>query len=201
MMDKFDFLEELGNRLVGLPKEDRDRFIEYYSEMIDDRVEEGMTEQEAVADLGTPATVAKEILSSFPLTKIVKEKVKPKRRLSAVEIILIVLGAPVWVPVLVSLFAVFLSVYLVLWSVVLTFICVDIAFFAVVIALLAAFTGLFITAHVPEAFACLGAGFIMAGLSLLTMLFVKLLIKGVVWIGKQIILGVKYFFVGKGDKK
>lgn len=200
-MDKFDFLEELGSRLVGLPKEDRDRFIEYYSEMIDDRVEEGMTEQEAVADIGTPANVAKEILSTIPLTKIVKEKVKPKRRLSVAEIILIVLGAPVWVPVLVSLLSIIFSIYVVLWSVVLTFIGVNITFFAVAIALLAAFAGMLITAHVPEAFVCLGGCLVMTGLALLTMLFVKVLIKGVIWIGKQIVLGIKYFFVGKGNKK
>ena len=58
MLNKAQFLTALRARLIGLPREDLERTLQYYSEMIDDRVEEGMTEFEATADVGDPAELA-----------------------------------------------------------------------------------------------------------------------------------------------
>lgn len=59
-MTKEAFLEEL-NRLTGaLTEQERARLKDYYGEMIDDRVEEGVPEEEAVAALGSPADIARE---------------------------------------------------------------------------------------------------------------------------------------------
>lgn len=200
-MDKFDFLEGLRDKLSGLPEEDVARSIEFYSEMIDDRIDEGMTEAEAVADIGDAGEIAQEIIRTTPLAKIVKEKVKPKRSLRAWEIILLVLGSPLWISLLAAAFCVVLAVYIVIWAVVLAFACVDLAFFATTLALFAASAGLFFEGLVSEAVMCIAAGFVMGGLSLLAMLFVKLLIKGAVWLSKMIVLGIKACFVGKGSTK
>ena len=43
-MTKQEFLRELWNRLTELPQEDVEKSLDYYSEMIDDRVEDGLTE-------------------------------------------------------------------------------------------------------------------------------------------------------------
>ena len=48
-MNKQEFLSALQNALAGLPKKDRQKTLAFYSEMIDDRMEDGMTEEEAVA--------------------------------------------------------------------------------------------------------------------------------------------------------
>ena len=45
-MTKIDFLLELSDRLEGLNEEDRDQSCQFYGEMIDDRIEEGMSEEE-----------------------------------------------------------------------------------------------------------------------------------------------------------
>lgn len=52
-MTKHDFIYALRCRLQDLPVPETEPHIEYYTEMIDDRIDEGMTEEEAVADIGT----------------------------------------------------------------------------------------------------------------------------------------------------
>ena len=42
-MTKKEFLDELKKGLLGIPEEDINRSIEFYSEMIDDRIEDGKT--------------------------------------------------------------------------------------------------------------------------------------------------------------
>ncbi len=61
-MNKAQFLAALRARLTGLPREDLERTLQYYREMIDDRIEEGMSEQAAVADVGDPDELAAAIL-------------------------------------------------------------------------------------------------------------------------------------------
>ena len=48
-MRKQEFLSALKRSMKGLPKSEIDERISFYSEMIDDRVEEGFSEEEAVA--------------------------------------------------------------------------------------------------------------------------------------------------------
>ena len=198
-MNKYEFLEELRGKLRGIPLEDIYSTIDFYSEMIDDRVEDGMTIEEAIKEIGTPDEIAKEIFSTIPLKKLVKEKVRPKHRLRFWEMLFIVLGSPVWLSVLISMLSIVLSIYIVLWSVVLTFICVDITFFASTLALFTGAVGMMISSYVPEGIMLIGAGLVMGALSLFTMLFVKVLIKGTVWLSKQIIILIKRMFMGKGD--
>ncbi|MBR4965050.1 MAG: DUF1700 domain-containing protein, partial [Lachnospiraceae bacterium] len=88
-MNKAEFLMALRERLSGLPEEDFNKSIDYYTEMIDDRVEDGMSEEDAVACLGSMDEIITQILSEVSLPKLVKEKVKPKRALAVWEIILI----------------------------------------------------------------------------------------------------------------
>ena len=42
-MTKNEFLEQLRRGLSGLPMEDIDERLNFYSEMIDDRIEEGLS--------------------------------------------------------------------------------------------------------------------------------------------------------------
>ena len=65
-MTKQEFLSELRRLTGALTEQERARLAEYYSEMIDDRVEEGVPEEEAVAALGDPADIAREFASDGP---------------------------------------------------------------------------------------------------------------------------------------
>ena len=87
-MTKTEFLEQLKNSLTGLSEEDIKKSVDYYEEMIDDRMEDGIAEEEAVGGLGTVEEIRDRILQEVPITKIVKEKMKPKRSLRAWAIVL-----------------------------------------------------------------------------------------------------------------
>ena len=165
-MTKDKFLEELRLKLKGLPKDDLEDRIAFYSEMIDDRMEEGLSEGEALKEIGTSDEVAAKVIEKTPLTKIIKEKVKPKRALKALEIILLVLGFPLWFPVLI-VFLVFILVCMIsLWSVVITLWAVEGglivgAFNGVISAL-----GLLFEGEYLNALAHLGLGALSAGLAI-----------------------------------
>lgn len=119
-MTKKEFLNELAKGIAGIPDEDITRSLEFYSEMIDDRMEEGKSEEEAVAEIGTVKDAVSQILAEIPITKLIKEKVKKKRKLGTLEIVLLILGAPIWLSLLVAAFAVILSVYISVWAVIIS---------------------------------------------------------------------------------
>lgn len=114
-MGKNEFLSELKKRLSGLPESDIDERIEFYSEMIDDMVEDGKTEEDAIKEIGSIDDVVNEIAKDTPLTKLVKTKIKPKRPIKAWEVVLLVLGFPLWFPLLITAFSLLLVVYILIW--------------------------------------------------------------------------------------
>ena len=117
-MNKLDFLLRLKEALAGLPKDELEERLNFYSEIIDDRIEEGFSVEEAVAVTGSVEEVAAQVVAETPLVKIVKEKIKPKKKLGTVGIVLISIGSLVWFPILISLLAVILSLYVCHWAVV-----------------------------------------------------------------------------------
>lgn len=65
-MKKEEFIAALASEIRDLSKEDIARSLEYYGEMIDDRVESGMSVEEAVNDLGGVEKVAQQIIAELP---------------------------------------------------------------------------------------------------------------------------------------
>lgn len=59
-MTKSEFILSLSEALALIPRSERVRVLEYYEEMIDDRIESGMSEEEAVAALGSIDEILKE---------------------------------------------------------------------------------------------------------------------------------------------
>ena len=73
-MTKLEFLEGLEKGLSGLPKNDMDERIAFYIEIIDDRIEEGLSEEDAVSKIGKIDEVISQIIADTPINKLVKEK-------------------------------------------------------------------------------------------------------------------------------
>ena len=109
------FLNSLREKLKGLSPEDIEDRISFYYEMIDDMMDEGKTEEEAVAQIGTVDDVVYEIAQDTPLAKLVKERIKPKRKLAAWEIVLLVLGFPLWFPLALTAAILCLVFYILFW--------------------------------------------------------------------------------------
>lgn len=117
-MNKQEFLSALEERLGGLPREDIRERLDFYTEMIDDRMEDGLSEAEAVAAVGPVDAVVEQILADIPVTRLVKQRVTPKKGLRWWEITLLAVGSPLWLTLLLAAFAVVLALYAVLWSLV-----------------------------------------------------------------------------------
>lgn len=196
-MNKQEFLARLRKGLTGLPQGEIEERLTFYSEMIDDRIEEGLSESEAVSEIGAVNTVVTQILADTPLTKLVKERVKPNRVLKAWEIILLVLGSPIWLSLLIAAFAIILAAYIVIWSVVIAFWSIVASFAAcsiggILSAVVFAFQGNSLTGV-----AMLSAGVCCAGLSIFLFFGCKAVTKGILFLTKKMALGIKTLFVGK----
>ena len=158
-MDKNTFLTQLQKRLKGLPEEDLQRTMEYYREMIEDRMEEGLTEEEAVADMGSIEEIAEPLLPK-----------SSKRKIKAWEITLLILGFPVWFPLLVAAGAVINSVIASIYA-------VDISLAASCLGGVLCAIVYLIQCNWAGAAFLLGAGLVCGGLAILSFWGSNLLMK------------------------
>ncbi len=67
-MTRTEFLNQLRIRLSTIPKDEQDKVIEYYSEIINDKIDEGKTEEQAVAELDSPEKIANNALEDYEET-------------------------------------------------------------------------------------------------------------------------------------
>ena len=82
-MKREEFIEALKLALNNLPEQEIQSSLAYFNEMIDDRIDEGMTEEEAIADMGRVDEIATKLLAeNQTLVNRVKDKFIPKRRLA-----------------------------------------------------------------------------------------------------------------------
>lgn len=196
-MKKQEFLDALRAHLMGLPPRDIEEQVRFYGEMIDDRLEEGISEEEAVLAIGSPDAVAEEITAQTPLSALAKERMRPKRKMKAWEIVLIVVGSPIWASLLIAAIAVFLSLYVVVWSVI-------VSLWSVFGALVGASLGAFVLGIVSvfggaawRGIAMLGMGLFSIGASILTFFGCREATKGLLRLTKLLVLRIKKGFAKK----
>ena len=196
-MNKKAFLWALMDGLSGLPMEDIERSLDYYSEMIDDRMEDGLSEEEAVAAMGPVKEICAQILAETPLSRLVKEAVRPKRKLRVWEIVLLVLGSPVWVPLVAAAVIVVVSVYLSVWAVLLSLYAADLSVAVTGLAGGVALVQMLMAGRTAEGILFLGAGLVCIGLAILLFFGFNQVTKGLVWVTKRGLLALKGCFVRK----
>ncbi len=200
-MHKSDFLVALGDALQGLPQNDIDASIEYYSEILDDQMEDGISEEDAVAALGDPGEVAKQILMDTALPKLMRAKAKPSRTLRVWEILLLILGSPVWASLLIAAASVLFSLYVTIWAIIGSLYAVNLSFaLGAILGLVQGgifiFTGNYAAAtfYFGAALACFGiAVLLFFGFNKMTMKLVSL--------SKQFVLWIKSLFLRRRNTK
>ncbi len=198
-MNKQEFLEELGKQLSGLPRDDIEERLAFYGEMIDDRIEEGLSEEEAVSLIGPIGEIVSQTVSDVPLTKIVKERVRPKRTLKGWEIALIILGFPLWFPLLLAFCSVVFSLYVVLWSLIVSLWAVELSFLLSSLASLVASVVLYLSGNPVYGTALLGIALVFAGLSVFLFFGCLAASKGTARLTKKMFLRMKTRFVKKEE--
>lgn len=195
-MNRYEFLYELKVKLSQLPENEIEKHLAYYEEMIDDRIEDGMTEEEAVESLEDVSVIAERILQDTPITTLVKTKVKPKNGWTTAAVIAAIIGSPIWVSLLIALIAVGIAVFCALWGVVIAIIAVVIAIVATGLLLLIA-PFFMIGRSISVMLMCFAGGIGIIGIALLGFVGVKYLIRGVTALCKAIGRGVKSVFIRK----
>ncbi|MCQ2418950.1 MAG: DUF1700 domain-containing protein [Clostridia bacterium] len=199
-MSKQAFLSELRKRLSGLPKDELEERLTFYSDMIDDRVEDGIAEEAAISELGSMDALVSQIIAEVPFSKLVKEKIRPKRKTKAWEIVLLILGSPLWLPLLLAAAAVILAVYVCLWAIIVSLWSAFLSFVVSAFAGIAAGIVLLFRGDGLNALAMIGVGLVCAGLSVFLFYGCKAATKGILKLTKQFALWIKRLFVGKEEK-
>ena len=176
-LTKKEFLSRLKKKLKGLSMLETRERIGFYGEIIDDKIEEGLTEEEAVAEVGSIDDIAEEIFS-----EVVVDKAEPER-LSPWKIALLIIGAVVvWLPIYVSLVATLFAVCISLWA---SFVAASaVGIVAVALGCVNVFK-----INILVGSATVGIGLISAGLAILLFLSCILLTKGSIFAVKKVSLG------------
>lgn len=205
-MTKSEFLAALENGLAALPREDREKTLDYYSEMIDDRIEEGMSEQEAVEAVGSAEELAAGIVAEAmpPEPEAAQEPAQtaepePRRGMGAWTVALLILGSPLWLPLLLAGAVVVAAVYVVMWAVVIVLYAATLSFAAGALSGVLGGVAELVSGQAVQALTLLGAGLACAGFAILAFHLSNLAARGVIYAGKMIAqwIGGKVKAVGR----
>ena len=196
-MTKHEFLYALREKLSTLPPEDVEERLAFYSEIIDDRIEDGLTETESVKQIGSVDEIATEIVSKIPLTRIVKNEIKKKRGLKAWEIILLVIGAPIWLSLIIAAFSIILSLYVSAWAIIASLWAVFGALVCGGVGLIPIGVILAAQCAIPTGIAFIGIGLFAVGLSIFFFFGCKYTTVGASLLTKKIFLEIKKCFIRK----
>lgn len=186
-MTKNEFTRVLKGRINHLPKAERRKILQYYYEMISERMEDGMTEEEAINALGD----IDELLSEY--TPVSKE---PRRgaKLRPWHIIMLIIGAPLWIPLVAAMLVIMLAFYIIIWVLVavayVVFMALAVCGFACMLtAIFSMFSG-----GAPYFFMLLGAGAVLSGLAVFWLMVCNLFAKAMAKVTAKTSKGVFRFF-------
>ena len=194
-MNKQEFLTELRKGLSGLPQNDIEERLAFYGEMLDDRIEEGA----AVAEIGDADEIVRQTVADIPFAKLAKERIKPKRRLKAWEIILLALGSPVWLSILIAAAAVIFSLYASVWAVIVSLWSVFVSLAVCAVGCVPLCVLLVAGGSGASGIVTLSAGIICAGLSIFMFFGCRETARGILILTKKITIWIKNRFIGKGE--
>ena len=125
-MKKKEFLCKLEKKLSALPKQERKERLNFYSEAIDDRIEEGLTEAEAVKAMGSLEQIAAGLSEDGGSEQ--AQIPKKEKKLGAFGIAAAIVGSPIWVPLLIAALVIYASFYVIVWSIITVFWVLEIPF-------------------------------------------------------------------------
>ena len=200
-MTKAQFLEALKAKLSFLPFEELEDQLEFYGEMIDDRMDDGLSEEEAILAAGSIDEIAFRLMNERDTedesTDVDEPFITPKRSLKTWETVLLITGAPLWIPLLIAAVMVVFSLYVVFWSAI-------IALWSVFVSLVGCTVGgtvvglsAMIGGNMTAGLASLGIGFFCAGASILIFFGCREATRGTIILTRKIFTSIKKKFSKK----
>lgn len=201
-MNKAEFLRHLAQGLSQLPAAERQKSLEYYEEMIGDRMEEGMSEAEAVAALGDLAAIIEEIMYDQPLSALFKARMRvsrERRRGNWLLLLLILVSFPLWLPLLAALLLLMLGLYLGLWALLVGLFVGLLGLALVAVAGVVGGIVYCLVAAFPPGLCLFGVALACGGLTLLLLAPLLLAAKALLRLARALLRKLKSLFInGKG---
>lgn len=182
-MTQTEFLSRLDRLISALPAEERKRAAEFYSEVILDRMENGKSEEEAVAAFGPVEEVAAKVMAEYtPLRQ-------PSLFLKIMKIIALIFGIPIMLCIVIPLSAVAFVLYACLWILMASLFIIVLSFGLVGIVGVVG-TIFVLPQSIPAGVFQLGAGLLFSGLCIFTLIgsfkLLQLLLRFTVWLAEVI---------------
>lgn len=175
-MTRLEFLQSLEAKLKAAKVENAADYLDYYTELIDDKTEALGNEEAAVASMENIDTIVlNAVLDSKSVKDVftekmstVKEKVKDKGKNGFYKIISLV-SSPFWVPILTALICAGIAVYIAILAVVIALFACELAFGCAGLAgIIGSIYGLICGGiTLPSIIAYFGAGLILSGFCIL----------------------------------
>lgn len=199
-MTKTEFLYELTLKIASLPQNEIDKSTAYYGEIIDDRIEDGMSEDAAVDALGDINVVVENIMYAMSLSTLMKAKVSESKNNSSNKslwTVLVILGSPIWFPLLLALLIAILAVYITIWALIISLYAVVVSLgLSGIIGLIAGIVFCFIQSF-PTGLCIIGMALCCIALTLFMILPVFAMTKGLVKSTTFIARKIKSLFITK----
>ena len=186
-MTRNEFITSLSARLHSIPEAEKNKALDWYSELICDRMEE-MPEADAVSGIGSVDEIADEILSQYRQNTTAvhsSDSTEPQSRRSpdkgvntALVIFAAVVLSPIWLPLLITGLSLALVAVLLVWCAVVTVGVMLVSAAAVgVVGLVYGFWALFVI-NPAYGLLVLGTALISAGLTLALIPLIVVTVKG-----------------------
>lgn len=156
-MTKKEYLNQLSAALRPMKRAERSRSVAYFSEVIDDRMEDGSTEDQVVSSMEPVQEAASRILAEAA------DNGTMKKQLGVWAIVLIVLGFPVWFPLLATVAVLIITLYATIWILIAAVFIISVSFALCGIIGALAMLGMAVAVPFPAVMS-FGAGLMLSGI-------------------------------------
>ena len=211
-MSKQEFIDELRAKLSKLPNIDIEERLRFYEEMINDRMEDGLSEQEAISGIGSIDEIYAQFYQDAPKSHLNLDKARQKAKTRKnKKIIILSSTAIIWGPILIalavsalavaiSLVALAISLFVALWVLVASVWVIFAAFTlsapaAILIAILNIFSG-----NILPGIAIIGGGMVVAGLAIFAFFGALYATKGSAVLTKKSFFAISKLITNIGDR-
>jgi len=129
-MTKYQFEKELAAKLEAAPETERQKVLDYYRELFEEKAEKGLSERDIIASFGDPAAIAADVLGESVFNKNVK-RVKTQARSFFTNknfLIAYFAGFMITFPLTIVVLSVFLSIGIIAFAAVLSVAICGVAF-------------------------------------------------------------------------
>ena len=164
-MNKNEFLAQLRKSFSGASIEEIEERVAFYSEMIDDRMEEGLSETQAVSEILSMDETGTKMIAKPPIDERQNKKDTDKKS-EAWKKILLAVGASIWFCLLLAVAVTVFALYVSLWAIIVSL------WAAFVILIVTAFACILLTVvyfclgHTLMSVAALGSASVLFGLAI-----------------------------------